>query len=105
MQEKEMEKLLWSSSSQGNSYGKMSYVKPTYSGQFPMFSHVQRQQQVLSIVNKGSNSSDAIRAAIDKTFEFIEVQRYKCKLCDASFTTPQTYYGHMSLHSKGMSSN
>ena len=100
-----MEKLLWSSSSQGNSYGKMSYVKPTYSGQFPMFSHVQRQQQVPSIVNQGSNSNNAIREATNTTFEFTEVQRYKCMLCDATFTSLQTYYGHMGLHNKGMSSN
>ncbi|PAN31085.1 hypothetical protein PAHAL_5G394600 [Panicum hallii] len=103
--EKEMRKLLGSSSSHGNSYGKMPYVKPTYFDQSPMSSHVQREQQVPSVVMQSSNSDDAIRAAINSTFEFTEVQRYTCKLCDAIFTTPQTYYSHMSLHNKGMSSN
>ena len=100
-----MRKLLRTSTSHGNSYGRMPYVKPTYSGQSPMSSSVQREQPVPSVVNQGSNSNNAIREATNTTFEFTEVQRYKCMLCDAMFTSLQTYYGHMSLHNKGMSSN
>ncbi|PAN30273.1 hypothetical protein PAHAL_5G336300 [Panicum hallii] len=93
--EKEMHKPLGSSSSHGDPYEKMPYVKPTYFGQSPMSSHVQRD----------GNSNYAIGAAMNSAFEFSEVQRYTCKLCNATFPTPQIYHDHMSLHNKGMSSN
>ncbi|KAG2588899.1 hypothetical protein PVAP13_5NG389900 [Panicum virgatum] len=102
---KEMRKPLASSSSHCDPYEKMSYVKPTYLGQSPMTYHVQREQQVLSTNIPSGNINYAIGATMNSAFEFSEVQHYTCKLCNATFTTPQTYHGHMSLHNKGLSSN
>ncbi|CAL4949814.1 unnamed protein product [Urochloa decumbens] len=97
--EKEMRKPLGSSSSHGDPYAKMAYAEPTYFGQSPMSSsHVQREQQVPSVFIPSINSHDAIGAAMSSKFEFKRVQRYKCQLCNATFTTPKTYHGHMNMH-------
>ncbi|CAL4949813.1 unnamed protein product [Urochloa decumbens] len=100
--EKEMCKPLGSSASYGDPYAKMAYAKPTYFGQSPMSSFsVQREQQVPSVFIPSVNSHDAIGAAMSSKFEFKRVQQYKCQLCNATFTTPETYHGHMNMHNMG----
>ncbi|RCV23625.1 hypothetical protein SETIT_5G022100v2 [Setaria italica] len=97
--ENEMRKPLGSSSSQCDPYGNMTYAKPNYFDQSPMSSsHFLREEQVPSVVNPSDKSNDYIRAAMRYKFEFNRVQQYTCQLCNATFTTPQTYQGHMSLH-------
>ncbi|CAL4976217.1 unnamed protein product [Urochloa decumbens] len=104
--EKEMRKPLGSSSSHGDPYAKMAYAKPTYFGQSPMSSsHGQRKQQVPSVFVPSINSHDAIGAATNSEFEFKRVQRYNCQLCNATFTTPETYHGHMNMHNMGKHSS
>lgn len=78
--------------------GEMLHAKPTYFGQAPMSSHVEREEKAPSVLVPRSNSDDAIKAAMSSTFEFKRAHRYTCHICNAIFTTRQTYHGHMSLH-------
>ncbi|KAL6615289.1 hypothetical protein ACP70R_037559 [Stipagrostis hirtigluma subsp. patula] len=99
LKEEDMHKSLGSSS---HSYpdGKMTYVEPTSFGQSPISYYVPREPQVPI----PSGTSDGfVQATVSTTAEVERARRaYPCRICTASFYSPQALGGHMSYHSKEM---
>ncbi|KAF8676510.1 hypothetical protein HU200_046942 [Digitaria exilis] len=75
--DKEMHKPFACLSTQGDPSREMLYSKPTYFGQAPMPSHVEREKKAPSVLVPRSNSDDAVKEAMSSTFEFKRAHRHR----------------------------